>query len=58
MTFFLSFLMAMFVTMLLIPPLMRTAQRMQFLDVPNERKVHTQAIPRIGGVAMVCGAVL
>lgn len=58
MALFLSFLIAMFVTMLLIPPLMRTAQRWQFVDLPNERKVHTQAVPRIGGIAMVIGAVI
>jgi UDP-GlcNAc:undecaprenyl-phosphate GlcNAc-1-phosphate transferase len=55
---FLSFLVAMFVTMMLIPPLIRGAERLQFVDLPGERKVHTQAIPRIGGIAMVIGAVL
>lgn len=53
-----SFLMAMFVTMLLIPPLMRNAERWQVVDMPGERKVHGQAIPRIGGVAMVVGALI
>jgi UDP-GlcNAc:undecaprenyl-phosphate GlcNAc-1-phosphate transferase len=56
--FFFSFLIAMFVTMVLIPPLMRSAERFQFVDLPGERKVHTRAVPRIGGVAMVAGAVL
>jgi len=55
---FFSFLIAMFVTMLLIPPLMRSAQRMHVVDFPGERKVHSAPIPRIGGVAMVVGAVL
>lgn len=58
MALFFSFLIAMFVTMLLIPPLMRSAQRMQVVDFPGERKVHCEPIPRIGGVAMVAGAVL
>ena len=58
MALFFSFLIAMFVTMLLIPPLMRSAQRMNFVDFPGERKVHSAPIPRIGGVAMVIGAVL
>jgi UDP-GlcNAc:undecaprenyl-phosphate GlcNAc-1-phosphate transferase len=53
-----SLIIAMFVTMALIPPLMRTAERFQFVDIPNERKVHTGAIPRVGGIAMVTGAVL
>ncbi len=44
--------------MVLIPPLMRGAARMGALDLPNERKVHTEALPRVGGIAMVAGAVL
>lgn len=58
MALFLSFITALFVTMLLIPPLMRTARRLQFVDLPDERKVHAVAIPRIGGVAIVVGALL
>lgn len=45
-------------TMVLIQPLMRLAERLQIVDVPDGRKVHTVAIPRIGGVAMVVGAML
>ncbi|MDA8382289.1 MAG: MraY family glycosyltransferase [Betaproteobacteria bacterium] len=58
MIYFASFLSAMFVTMALIPPLMRSAEWLQFVDVPDERKVHTRPIPRIGGLAMAVGAVL
>lgn len=58
MLIFFSFIIAVFVTMVLIPPLMRSAVRLQIIDVPDARKVHTGAIPRIGGVAMVAGAVL
>lgn len=57
MTLFLSLLIAMFVTMVLIPPLMRTAERLKFVDLPGDRKVHAHAVPRIGGIAMVVGAV-
>lgn len=57
MTLFFSFIIAVFVTMVLIPPLMRSAVRLQIIDIPDARKVHTGAIPRIGGVAMVVGAV-
>jgi UDP-GlcNAc:undecaprenyl-phosphate GlcNAc-1-phosphate transferase len=28
------------------------------VDLPNERKVHLRAVPRVGGVAMVAGVVL
>jgi UDP-GlcNAc:undecaprenyl-phosphate/decaprenyl-phosphate GlcNAc-1-phosphate transferase len=41
--------------MILIPPLMQFAARLGFVDIPDARKVHTGAIPRIGGVAMVVG---
>lgn len=58
MVLFFSFLIAMLVTMVLIPPLMRLATRFQIVDLPNERKVHFGAIPRVGGLAMVAGAVL
>lgn len=58
MILFFSFLIAMLVTMVLIPPLMRVAARLNIVDLPNDRKVHTVAIPRVGGVAMVVGAVL
>ncbi len=56
MILFSAFLVALVVTMALIPPLMRVAERLSVVDTPNERKVHTGAIPRIGGMAMVVGA--
>ncbi|MDX1810728.1 MAG: MraY family glycosyltransferase, partial [Gammaproteobacteria bacterium] len=58
MTLLASFIIAMFITMALIPPLKRTAGRFNFMDTPDERKVHTGVIPRIGGIAMVCGVIL
>jgi len=58
MALFFSFITAMFVTMLLIPPLMRSAHRLRIVDVPDARKVHTGVVPRIGGIAIVMGAVL
>ena len=54
---FFTFIIAMFITMVLIPPLMRSAEKLSFIDDPGERKVHEIPIPRIGGVAMVAGAV-
>ena len=44
--------------MALIPPLMRVAERLSIVDMPDPRKVHTSAIPRIGGIAMIVGAIL
>jgi len=48
----------MLITMALIPPLMKSAARLRFIDVPDARKVHLGNIPRVGGIAMVAGAVL
>jgi UDP-GlcNAc:undecaprenyl-phosphate GlcNAc-1-phosphate transferase len=58
MLYFLSFIAAMLMTMLLIPPLIKTARQFNVVDLPGQRKVHTTAIPRIGGIAMVVGASL
>lgn len=54
----LSFVVAMSVTMVLIPALMRVAGRSQLLDQPNPRKVHVTPVPRVGGVAMAVGVLL
>lgn len=54
----LGFLLAMSVTMALIPPLMQAATRWNFLDAPGARKVHTTPVPRVGGIAMAAGTLL
>ncbi len=56
MVYFASFMIAMLCTMAMIPPLIKLAPALKFVDIPDERKVHLNAIPRIGGVAMVIGA--
>ena len=58
MLFFAAFIVALAMTMALIPPLIRFAGKLQLLDQPGDRKVHVAAIPRVGGVAMVLGALL
>lgn len=58
MTLFFSFMISMLITMALIPLLMRSAERLQFVDMPGPRKVHDRKIPRVGGIAMAVGAVL
>lgn len=58
MTPFFGFIIAVFVTMALIPPLMRWAVVLRIVDIPDARKVHTGVIPRIGGIAMVVGTLL
>ena len=58
MALFFSFIVSMLITMALIPPLMRSAERLQFVDVPDSRKIHVRNVPRVGGIAMVAGSVL
>ncbi len=51
----LGFLVAMSITVVLIPPLMQVAARLHFLDAPSQRKVHSHPVPRVGGIAMAAG---
>ncbi len=55
---FLVFLSAALISIALIPVLMKGAARFGFIDMPGDRKVHAAPIPRIGGLAMVVGAML
>jgi UDP-GlcNAc:undecaprenyl-phosphate GlcNAc-1-phosphate transferase len=58
MTPFFSFVLAAFVTMVLVPPLVHVAQWLHAAEFPAERKVHSTPMPRLGGLAMAIGAVL
>lgn len=53
-----AFLLALFLAMVLIPPLVRAAVPLCLLDTGGGRKVHTGKIPRIGGVAIFAGFVV
>lgn len=44
--------------MSLIPPIMKWADKIGAIDLPDARKVHSEAIPRVGGIAMVLGSVI
>jgi UDP-GlcNAc:undecaprenyl-phosphate GlcNAc-1-phosphate transferase len=53
---FLSTLIAsVLLTAISVPFLSRLAQRYNLVDMPDERKLHTQAIPYVGGLAMALG---
>lgn len=55
----LSLLSALFITMALIPLLMQYAERFKLVDIASsDRKIHSGAIPPIGGIAMACGTLL
>ena len=45
-------------TFLIIPILIRVAIKLNWVDNPSERKVHTNAIPTLGGVGIVAGLLL
>ena len=47
-TFFISFL----ASLLLCPLVIRIARRLNIVDMPSDRKVHKQPVPRIGGVVL------
>ena len=58
MLFIFAFIISLVVTMVLIPPVIKWADKIGAIDIPDARKVHTQAIPRVGGIAMVVGSVI
>lgn len=53
----LAFIVALAVTMALIPALIKLAGRWDMLDLPDARKVHVGGVPRVGGIGMVAGVV-
>ncbi len=58
MLFIFAFIISLVITMSLIPPIMKWADKIGAIDLPDERKVHSQAVPRVGGIAMVLGSVI
>lgn len=55
MDFIYSFTVALFLTIALVPPLIRAAPALGLMDLPDARKVHARAIPRSGGLAIALG---
>jgi UDP-GlcNAc:undecaprenyl-phosphate/decaprenyl-phosphate GlcNAc-1-phosphate transferase len=49
---------ALTITVALIPPLANAAGRLRLLDRPGERKVHAAPIPRVGGLAIGAGTLI
>lgn len=50
-----TFLIALGVTLFATPIIQKTAVRIGAVDQPNERKIHSTAIPRLGGVGIFVG---
>ena len=55
MVYFSTILLSVFITISLIPMMIRLAETYQMVDLPNPRKVHVRPVPRIGGLAMALG---
>ncbi len=55
-TYLVTFLVALGISALLTPAVLRLARHMQLFDPPDgERKVHAGEIPRLGGIAIAAG---
>lgn len=58
MIYFFSFITALFLSLVVIPPLMVLSRRVGLVDVPDARKVHMDPIPLCGGIAIAIGTLL
>ncbi len=54
----LAFLLAGLVTLLLVPPTIRLARRVGAIDMPNARSLHEVPTPKLGGLAILAGALV
>jgi UDP-GlcNAc:undecaprenyl-phosphate GlcNAc-1-phosphate transferase len=53
MIYFFSLVLSLIIVIILIPFFIKLAARMNYVDLPNQRKVHDRPIPVLGGLAMV-----
>lgn len=56
--YFYMFMTALFAALIMVPQLTRWALASGTVDTPDARKVHTEAVPRIGGVAIFMSFIL
>ncbi len=57
-TYLIIAMMAMAISMVIIPLMMRLAPAIGMIDTPDDRKVHSIPIPRVGGLGIVIGAII
>jgi len=57
-TFLLPLVSAVLLTLLVMPLVVRLAERLGAVDHPNERKVYIQVVPRMGGLAFLISLLL
>jgi len=53
-----SFLIAISLSMMLIPLLVRVAPSIGLVDLPGPRKIHTNVVPRVGGIAIFLSSII
>jgi UDP-GlcNAc:undecaprenyl-phosphate/decaprenyl-phosphate GlcNAc-1-phosphate transferase len=53
-----SFLIAISLSMMLIPFLVRVAPSLGLVDPPSPRKIHKKIVPRVGGIAIYLGSLI
>lgn len=58
MTLLFAFLVALSLTSVIVPPLMKLATRFGLVDIPDARKMHSLPIPLCGGIAVAAGSLL
>ena len=58
MIYLIDFIVAMSISMALIPLMIRMAPTVGMIDIPDARKVHEVPIPRVGGIGIVVGALV
>ncbi|EAU54071.1 glycosyltransferase family 4 protein [Mariprofundus ferrooxydans] len=57
-TFLLPLVSSVFLTLLVMPAVVRLAERVGAVDHPDERKVHVNVVPRMGGLAFLVSLLL
>ena len=50
-----AFLLAFITAFVLTPHTMRLAKKVGAIDIPNDRRVNKKPMPRLGGLAVICG---
>lgn len=50
-----AFLLAFITAFVITPYTMRLAKKVGAIDVPNERRINKKPMPRLGGLAVICG---
>ncbi len=50
-----AFLLAFITAFVITPYTMRLAKKVGAIDIPNERRINKKPMPRLGGIAVICG---